>query len=76
MTCIAPEFGAYRYRDAEPVEDPEFVRSMAVSYTHLDVYKRQWLDSGAVASNTLTLTSNTSSSASYTDTVDTGDRCV
>ena len=28
VTCIAPEFGAYLYRDAEPVEDPEFVRSM------------------------------------------------
>ena len=28
MTCTAPEFGAYLYRDAEPVEDPEFVRSM------------------------------------------------
>lgn len=28
VTCTAPEFGAYLYRDAEPVEDPEFVRSM------------------------------------------------
>lgn len=37
------------------------------------LYRATWLDSGAVASNTLTLTSNTSSSASYTDTVDTGD---
>lgn len=28
VTCVAPEKGAYLYRDAQPVEDPDYKRSM------------------------------------------------
>lgn len=45
VTCTAPEIGAYLYRDAEPVEDPEFVRSMEAVQQEIQALEQRLTDS-------------------------------
>ncbi|MEF9880137.1 MAG: hypothetical protein RR975_12035 [Clostridia bacterium] len=41
VTCIPPEVGAYLYRDAQPVEDPEYKRAMDAVQSEIQALEKR-----------------------------------